>query len=68
MINIVLIGAGKLGSRHLQALAKIAIESKIYLVETKTLASKYFRGSLNSLNRICKYDAFLVNIVNSIPK
>ena len=33
MINIVLIGAGKLGSRHLQALAKIGIESNIFVVD-----------------------------------
>jgi hypothetical protein len=40
MINIVLIGAGKLGSRHLQALAKIAIESKIYVVDPNAESSE----------------------------
>jgi len=46
MINIVLIGAGKLGSRHLQALAKINIEVNVIVVdpsnESKEIARSRF--------------------------
>jgi hypothetical protein len=33
MINIVLIGVGKLGSRHLQALAKLALDANIFVID-----------------------------------
>ena len=32
MISIVLIGAGKLGSRHLQALAKVDINANVFVI------------------------------------
>jgi|TARA_B100001059_G_C17787665_1_gene558134 hypothetical protein len=46
MLKIALIGCGKIGSRHLQSLVKMNIETKIYLVDTN-------RESINiSLNLI----------------
>ena len=38
MKNIVLIGAGKLGSRHLQALAKLSISATIYVIDLNSNA------------------------------
>lgn len=54
MKNIAVIGAGQLGSRHLQALAKLDIESKIFVVdpsqESLTIAKSRF-DEIESANK-----------------
>jgi hypothetical protein len=64
MINIVLIGAGKLGSRHLQALAKIGIESNIYVVDPSVESSEIAYARYNEIPQNCniKHLEFLKNI------
>lgn len=44
MNNIVLIGAGKLGSRHLQALAKLNILASIYVIDLNSEALDVAKG------------------------
>ena len=44
MNNIVLVGAGKLGSRHLQALAKLNILASIYVIDLNSEALEVAKG------------------------
>lgn len=64
MINIILIGAGKLGSRHLQALAKIGIESNIYVIDPSVESSEIAFARYNEIpqNYNVKHLEFLKNI------
>ena len=64
MINIVLIGAGKLGSRHLQALAKIGIEAKIYVVDPSIESTEIAFARFKEIpqNSNVKHIEFLKNI------
>jgi hypothetical protein len=60
MINIVLIGVGKLGSRHLQALAKITLDANIFVIdpstESKEIAkSRFDENSVNSKVKSLKF-------------
>ncbi len=49
MYKIALIGAGQLGSRHLQALAKINLEISIEVVEPNTQASEVAKQRFNEI-------------------
>jgi len=49
MINIVLIGAGKLGSRHLQALAKLRLPASIFVVDLNSEALEVAKGRYNEI-------------------
>ena len=49
MISIVLIGAGKLGSRHLQALAKVDIDASIFVVEPSLESREIAKSRYNEM-------------------
>lgn len=49
MINIVLIGAGKLGSRHLQALAKLRLQATIFVVDLNSEALEVAKGRYHEI-------------------
>jgi hypothetical protein len=51
MINIVLIGAGKLGSRHLQALAKVNLDANIFVVDPSLESQKIAKSRYDEIPR-----------------
>lgn len=68
MNNIVIIGAGQLGSRHLQALAKLNVNTKIVVVdpseESLKIAKIRFNEVLTSSNR--KINAIYTSSIDKI--
>ena len=49
MINIVLIGVEKLGSRHLQALAKVGLEANIFVVDPSIESQEIAKTSYDEM-------------------
>jgi hypothetical protein len=66
MIYILLIGVGKLGSRHLQALAKIGIDSQIYVVDPSYDSRDIAISRLHEIpeNSNVKHVEFLTSILD----
>ena len=72
MINIMLIGAGKLGSRHLQALSQVQLkDTNLYVVDLNQSALDLSKKRLNEMpeNKNIKSIKYLLNIENiEIPE
>lgn len=67
MINVIIIGVGKLGSRHLQALAKLTIPVTIHVVDTnkeslKIAKERYEEIPVNSNVIAIHYNRHIENI------
>jgi predicted dehydrogenase len=67
MINIILIGAGKLGSRHLQALAKLNFQASIFVVDLNSEAlrvakERFLEVPKNNHNK----EVYFLSSINSI--
>lgn len=67
-MNIVIIGAGQLGSRHLQGLALVEYDLNIFLVDPNKLSLDISKQRFEDINKSNNKKLFLVNSLKDIPK
>jgi len=64
--KVILIGAGNLGSRHLQGLALVNIKLKIFVVDISDSNLKLAKERFQLVNEKGKHDAIFTNSLNNI--
>lgn len=67
MKNIAIIGAGQLGSRHLQAMAKVEDEITLYIVDPSENALQISKERFKEVNTLGK-DLICLNRIADLPK
>lgn len=68
MLKIVIIGAGELGSRHLQAVSKISESCEIFVVEPNTDSYKKAITRFNEVNKNTYHIIHPSNTIDMLPK
>jgi len=65
---LAIIGAGQLGSRHLQALANISQPFTIYVVDPQEQALQTTKQRFEEIDNPVKKDVYYVNTIENIPE
>jgi len=68
MKNIAIIGAGQLGSRHLQALSRLSFESNIFVVDPNDASLETARERFNSVAQNLIFGINYVKNIRKIPE
>lgn len=67
MINIAIIGAGQLGSRHMQAMAKVKDDIILYIVDPYEQSLEISKGRFSEVNTLAK-ELVCLNHIIDLPK
>lgn len=67
-MNLVIIGVGQLGSRHLQGLALLKESMDIYLVDPSNISLETSRNRFNEVDAYKNKNIFLLNTVEKLPQ